>query len=325
MILQSVLIIALAALAVFVACKLLAYWWKWFGRRMAEPPPQPLLEGVEVIRDIEFTRTPNGPLLLDIYKPADASPSAPLPVVMFMYGGGWMTGNRHQLKFFRGQEYVRHGYALVAIEYRSSEAAIFPAQIHDCKAAVRWIRQNAAEYGLDGSRIAALGGSAGGHLAALLGTSDAVADMEGDLPPQGDDYAGPIQAVVDMLGPTDLSRIAEQSHRFGVRHEKKDSFVSKFLGGQPSLNLEQAKAANPITYIRPGMPPFLIIHGSADWIVPVQQSEMLHQALVEQGNESELHVAEGAGHGSLKSFSSDEMLNKIFGFLDTHLQSASDT
>ena len=321
MTLQLALLIVLAAVAAFVAYKLLAKCLEWFGRKMAEPPPPPLLEGVEVVRDIEFTSTPDGPLLLDIYKPADASPSAPLPVVLYLFGGGWQAGNRHQLQGLRGQDYAQHGYAVVSIEYRHSHVAIFPAQIHDCKAAVRWIRQNAAEYGLDGSRIAAFGGSAGGHLSALLGTSGAVADIEGDLPPQGDDYAGPIQAVVDLFGPTDLSRIAEQTHRFGTRHEAKGSVVSKFLGGRPSLNLEQAKAANPITYIRPSMPPFLIIHGSADWISPVQQSEMLHQALLDQGNESELHVIEGAGHVSIKSFASDEIFNKIRGFLDKHLKS----
>jgi len=318
MTLQSALVTVLAA---FVAYKLLAYWWGWFGRRMAEPPPPPLLEGVKIIRDIEFTRTPDGPLLLDIYRPADASPSVLLPVVIYLFGGGWTVGNRHQLQGLRGQDYVRHGYAVVSIEYRHSQVSTFPAQIHDCKAVVRWIRRNAAEYGLDGSRIAALGGSAGGHLSALLGTSGAVADIEGDLPPQGDDYAGPIQAVVDLFGPTDLSMISEQTHRLGVRHEAKNSFVSKFLGGPPSLNLEQVKAANPMTYIRPGMPPFLIIHGSADWVVPVEQSEMVHQALLEQGNESELDILEGAGHWSVKSFANDEVFNKILGFLDRHLKS----
>ena len=141
-----------------------------FFLMMLEPDPPSVPSGVVVERDIPFVETPNGPQYLDVYLP-EGHGDEPLPVIVFYFGGGWEMGNRHQLGMYDLEEFPLHGYAVVPADYRLSDEATFPAQIQDAQAAVRWVRENSDKYPFDPERIGVIGPSAGGHLAALVGTS----------------------------------------------------------------------------------------------------------------------------------------------------------
>jgi acetyl esterase/lipase len=200
-------------------------------------------------------------------------------------------------------------YAGVSINYRLSGQAIWPAQIHDCKAAIRWVRANAKEYNLDPDKIGVIGGSAGGHLAAMLGTSGGVAELEGDVGP----YKGVssrVLCVVDQFGPSDLLAM-------GGDHDSPGSPESQLIGGAVQENKDKARAASPITYVTRDDPPFLIFHGTKDPLVPVNQSERLAAALKEAGVSCLFVPVEGAGHGG---FRSPEVPRRIRQFFDRHLR-----
>ncbi|MEH7490719.1 alpha/beta hydrolase [Neobacillus niacini] len=260
---------------------------------------------VKVVADLEFA-TPDGkPLLLDLYLPIGAD--KPLPVIVWLHGGGWRIGDRKLGPDFRVR-FAERGYAMASIEYRLSGEALFPAQIHDVKAAIRWLRSSANEFGLDGDHIGLWGSSAGGHLAALAGTTG-----EGileDLELGCADFSSDVQAVVDGYGPTDFLQMDAYSHKeIAVsidpesdllqpprQHEDKNSPESQLLGS-PILSVPHlVKKANPITYVTNGLPPFLIIHGLSDTAVAPHQSELLYQALIAKGNEATLCLIEGQGH-----------------------------
>ncbi len=280
-------------------------------------------EGVAVIRDVEFKQTDSDPLLLDIYLPEGND--KPLPVLMYIFGGGWVTGNKHQLAWYNLQNLAQHGFAVVSISYRWSSVAKFPAQIHDCKAALRWIRKNAEQYNLNPHRIGVIGASAGGHLASLMGTSGNAADLEGELQPGEAAFAGPVQATVNFFGLSDMSQIEDQRQRLrnviGPRsYNRRDSIVSLLFGGSPANMPNQVQKANPVAYVEAGMPPFLHIHGAKDRIVPLGQSELLHDALLTAGNDTELHVVEKAGHLSFSHYQTEEIFNKVKSFCERHLK-----
>jgi acetyl esterase/lipase len=200
---------------------------------------------------------------------------------------------------------VSRGYAVVAINYRFSQHAVFPAQIHDCKAAVRWVRANAAKYKFDPERIAAWGSSAGGHLVALLGTTAQVEGLEGT---DGNaDQSSAVQAVVDWYGPTDFLTVGSKDTRI------------QLLGADPSTNSVPALRASPVTYVSKKSPPFLIMHGDNDRTVPLAQSEAFEAALKKAGVDAKLVILPGAGHGG-PAFASAETMKMVKEFLDRHLQ-----
>jgi acetyl esterase/lipase len=191
---------------------------------------------------------------------------------------------------------MSRGYIIVSIEYRLSGEAPFPAAIEDCKAAVRWIRANADTYHFDPDHIGAWGHSAGGHLAALLGTSGGVAELEGT----GDNstFSSRVQAVCDMAGPSDILQFYEavsNSNDSMARIAK--SSIEQFLGGSVEQNRAKAIAASPTTYVSKDDPPFLIIHGENDMSIPVSQSELLASKLKAAGVHVTLIVPENRGHG----------------------------
>ena len=224
----------------------------------------------------------------------------------------WLAGDKSSAQ---PEPWLRRGYAMAAVQYRFSQEAIFPAQIHDCKAAIRWLRANARQYDLDANRIGVWGASAGGHLVALLGTSAGVADLEGAHGPL--DQRSDVQAVCDWFGPSDLIAMCRfPSH---MDHAAPDSPESQLVGG-PVLECPGAVArANPITYISGDEPPFLIMHGAQDMTVPPNQSELLHAALIAAGVESELVIVPGAGHGR-PGFQTAEILAKVTSFFDAHIR-----
>ena len=246
---------------------------------------------VQVIRDFEYARVNHQPLLLDIYLPEKGP--RPLPVILWIHGGAWIAGSKEpcQIVSFSGK-----GYAIVSMNYRLTGEARFPAQINDCKAVVRWVRANAAKYGFDPDRIGAAGGSAGGHLVALLGTSGDVKELEGDV---GGNlaYSSRVRAVCDLCGPTDFTR--EDYVRDPEKNEPEilQKALSQLLGGPWKENRQAANMASPVYHISKDDPPFLIVHGDADRVIPVKHSQRLYDQLKAAGIDATLNVAKGGGHG----------------------------
>jgi len=265
----------------------------------------------QALRDIEYARVGAKSLRLDLYLPRrDAG--ARLPVVVWIHGGGWRSGDKSGT---RAPEVLGEGYAVASINYRLSHEATFPAQIHDCKAAIRWLRAHADRYGLDPERVGVWGSSAGGHLVALLGTSGDVAELEGDV--GGNlDQSSRVQAVCDFFGPADLLAVLEPGA--WSSHGSPTSPESLLLGGPVAERVDLARFASPVTHASADDPPFLIVHGDQDPVVPFDQSVRLHRALTAVGVESTLYVVKGAGHG-FRDPAVDALVREFF---DRHLRRA---
>jgi len=219
-----------------------------------------------------------------------ASSEGVRPAVVHFHGGGFRKG---EASAKTAEWLVRSGFVGISVNYRLSGEAIFPAAVHDCKAAIRWTRAHAEQYGIDPERIGAFGGSAGGHLAAIVGTSGGDAYLEGDGPYAS--FSSRVQAVAENYGPTDFLRMNDAPGR--MDHDSPTSPESAFIGGPIQENPEQVQKANPITYVDPSDPPTLIIHGRNDMSVPYNQSELLYEALQQAGVPAKLVPVENAGHG----------------------------
>lgn len=237
-------------------------------------------------------------LLLDLHLPATAQPS---PVVVYIPGGGWMFADRGQP--IPGMEaldavgqFVGAGFAVASLDYRLSGETKFPSQLHDVKAAVRWLRANADTCGLDGERIVAWGESAGGHLAALLGlTGQGGGSLEGSVGTL--DHSSAVCGVIDWYGPTDLVALAGlPGGPFGLGHNSLASPEGALLGVIVSEHPDAAIAASPVTYVSSAAPPFQIKHGTVDSWVPASQSVALADALNACGVPVDLELIEGAEH-----------------------------
>jgi acetyl esterase/lipase len=261
---------------------------------------------------------------LDVYLPEEGN--GPFPVIVSIHGGAFMGRDKADLQVLPMLEGLKRGYAVVAVNYRLSWEATFPALVHDVKAAVRWIRANAQRYHLDPDRIAAWGASAGGYLAAMLGTSAGVPELE-DLNLGNPDQPSHVQAVVAWFGPTDFLKMDEQlagrglPPEPGMEHSGANSPESLLLGRQITEIPDRVKAANPETYINPAAPPFFLQHGTMDGIVPLQMS-INFAAKLEQvlGKERvQLGLLEGAEHGD-PLFETPENVKKVLDFLDKHVK-----
>jgi acetyl esterase/lipase len=262
----------------------------------------------DVVRDVEYGTGGGRPLKLHLVKPKSPA-QEPMPVVVYIHGGAWRSGNRDGGVRPLSRLAAR-GYFGASIEYRLSSEAKFPAQIEDCKAAIRFLRSRAKEYGIDPDRIGVWGPSAGGHLVALLGTSGDVKELEGKG--GSAEFSSRVQAVVDWFGPTDFLKMGKNK----IDHDAANSPESLLVGGPIQENKEKVAAANPITYVSKDDPPFLVIHGDKDDLVPLSQSELFHAALEKAGVPSKLHVVPGAGHG----FGGRELEAMVDEFLDRHLK-----
>jgi len=241
------------------------------------------------LKDLEYGKGSGRAMLLDLYLPEKGD--KPLPLIIWIHGGAWKTGSKDNPS--PALRFTAEGYAVAHVGYRLSQEAKFPAQIHDCKAAVRWLRANAAKYNLDPNKFAAWGGSAGGHLVALLGTSGGVAELEGNVNDLKE--SSRVQAVVDWFGPTDFLHIGDAES--DLQHNAPDSPESKLIGGALLENKDAAAKASPITYVSKDAPPFLIMHGDRDRTVPFNQSELLYAALKKAGVDATFVPMKGAGHG----------------------------
>jgi acetyl esterase/lipase len=279
----------------------------------AQPKTPPVPEGTQVSRDLRY-----GPHeernVLDLYVPKSDSP---VPLVIWVHGGAWQGGSKDAGN--PAMPFLARGCAVASINYRLSQHAIFPAQIEDCKAAVRFLRANAKKYNLNPDRFGAWGASAGGHLVALLGTSGDVKELEGTVG-EHKGTSSRVQCVVDFFGPTDLTKMAAMAGpNSKFDHDSPTSPESKLLGGPVQEKKELAAKANPITYVSKDDPPFLILHGDADPLVPLGQSELLSDALKKAGVPCELVVIKGGGHGG-PGFATPENQEKIVRFFDTQLK-----
>ena len=264
---------------------------------------------IEVMRGVVYAVRPERELCADLYLPAAGT--QPAPVIVWLHGGGWRFGNRRQAPDL-GRFFAARGYAMVAIDYRLSAQAIFPAAVEDVKAAIRWLKSVAADYRLDPARIGLWGSSAGGHLAALAAISrdDQFRDE------LFSDFTASVAAVACAYPPVDFLQM--DAHRDpsgkpsddvesiqlppGMLSANADSLESLFLGAPIESRPDLVAAANPINYLTPAgtshtIPPFLILHGLSDTAVPYHQSILLFDALAANGGTAELDLIEGLGHG----------------------------
>lgn len=239
---------------------------------------------------------------LDIDQPPG---DGPFPLVLWVHGGAWEGGSKEGgARTFL----VPAGYAVASMNYRLSKHAPYPAQIHDVKAAVRFLRANAKKYKIDPDRIGACGASAGGHLVALLGTANDEKDLEGDLGNPG--VSSRVRCVLDFFGPTDLTKLSPP--------KAKANPVTRLIGGDLGDKKALAEQADPIRYATKDDAPFLIVHGDKDNVVPLNQSELLNDALKKAGVEVTLTVVKDAGHGN--GIFTAPLMKEYVAFLDKHLK-----
>jgi acetyl esterase/lipase len=271
------------------------------------PRPPRLSPGIEVLRDLQYVEGGHERHRLDIYRPEKAE--GRLPLIVWIHGGAWMTGSKESCP---AVPLVTKGYAVASVNYRLSQHAVFPAQIADCKAAIRWLRAHAAKYQIDPDHIGVWGASAGGHLVAMLGTTGGAKELEGT---GGNlDQSSRVQCVVDWFGPSDLLTMAGS-------HDNPGSPESRLIGGPGKENKEKARQASPVTYVSKDSAPFLIMHGDQDTTVPPGQSEELAEALKRAGVEVTLQIIKDNGHGG-PGFGSPESRKLIEDFFAKHLGKA---
>ena len=271
---------------------------------------------VTVEENVTYGKCGDTELKLDLARPEG---DGPFPAIVFIHGGGWYQGNRQG---YRGaiEEAAKRGYVAITISYRlmqfdeskketTAATLIFPAQIHDAKAAVRWLRANAKRYLVDPDRIGVTGASAGGHLSLLVGLTDPAADLEGDS--GSPDQSSRVQAVVNVFGPTDMAGCYDKSSVAWI--------FRLFMGGTPTEAAERYKAASPINYVSTDDPPVLTLHGDQDALVPVDQARILDEKMKAVGATHRLMIFGGQGHGFGGEYQ-EQAMKAMWEFFDTHLQ-----
>jgi acetyl esterase/lipase len=268
-----------------------------------------LPEGTLVFRDMWYVTNGHERQKLDLYIPET---DEKLPLIIWIHGGAWMAGNKDMGV---PVDYLEDGYAVASINYRLSRHAIFPAQIQDCKAAVRRLRSVADKLNIDPNRFGAWGPSAGGHLVAMLGTAGDVNEFEVG---ENLEYSSKVQAVADYFGPTDLLQMDDHRLPNGMIHNDPNSPESLLVGGNIQDNKDKVAKANPITYVSKDDPPFLIVHGDRDPLVPHHQSVLLEAALKKAGVLVTFYTVKGAGHGGFKDPNVPKLTKEFF---DKHLKS----
>lgn len=256
-----------------------------------------------VLRDLEYVPGGHERQKLDLYLPSETI-SEPLALIIWVHGGAWMSGSKD---YCPARPLLEQGYAVASINYRLSQHALFPAQIQDCKAAVRWLRAHASEYELDPKRFGAWGASAGGHLVALLGTTGDVEEFDVG---ENLDQSSRVQAVCDFFGPTNFAKMSAFPSE--MNHDAPDSPESKLIGGPVQKMPDEVRQADPITYVTKDDPPFLIVHGDMDPVVPHNQSELLLVALEKAKVPVTLYTVKDGGHGGFQDPEVDKLVSTFF-------------
>ncbi len=284
--------------------------------KQARPTPgqRPLPAGVEAKLDLAYAETDNPRQKLDLYLPKLRKTDKPLPVIVFIHGGGWRAGDKAGGIGNVGRYVASGEYAGVSVGYRLTNEAQWPAQIHDCKAAIRWVKAHAAEHGLDASKIAVWGASAGGHLVSMLGTSGDVKELEGTLGKHLDQDSK-ITCVVNFFGPENFLTMVRQPSTID-RTQGKDYPEALLLGGPVPEREAVAKEASPVTHVSAGDAAFFTAHGTKDPLVPYAQGEEIHAALTKAGVPSILQEMTDGGHG----FRSEVLDERLKQFFDLHLR-----
>lgn len=257
-------------------------------------------------QDVEYASIDGIPLLLDIYQPEARENS---PLIVWIHGGAWRAGSKNSVPI---KSLADLGFAIASVEYRLSPIAEFPAQVHDIKAAIRFLRANADRYQLDSQNFSIAGASAGGHLAALVGVTNNVDVLEGTI---GDDLAesSDVHRIISFYGASNLETILAQStpHGLSVRVPA----LELLLGGQPDAKPDLARLASPVTHVDATAPPLLLIHGDQDPQMPVNQSHELHGKYKLKRLPCDLEILHGAAHGG-KEFYKTDILNRVADWLN---------
>ena len=243
---------------------------------------------------------------LDLYLPESQKS---MPLIIYIHGGGWHQGDKKNPPVL---PFLKYGYAVAAINYRLSQHKVFPAQLQDCKAAVRWLRTNSDSYNLDRNLFIVWGVSAGGHLAALVGTTGDFRKFNNERDEKF--VSSRVQAVVDFYGPIDFVKLVRDKLKMGINLKKADISMSRLIGASVIENADKASLASPISYVSKDDPPFIIIHGDQDKRVLLSQSTQLFNALKSKGVMANLYIIKGAGHGGI-AFDSPKLFKTIRDFL----------
>ncbi|HSJ03479.1 MAG TPA: alpha/beta hydrolase [Verrucomicrobium sp.] len=262
--------------------------------------------------DLPYAGNSNPRQMVDLYLPKDRKESTPLPVVVFIHGGAWIGGDRKQAAGALGGLMMTGNYAGVSVGYRMSTEAKWPAQIHDCKAAIRWIRGNAAKYNLNPDRIAVWGTSAGGHLVSLLGTSGGVQELEGTLG-EFTQQSSRVKCVANFCGPEDLT--LPLMNKDGQMVSALDDPAVVGLLGEGDRTVS-GKAASPLTYVTADDAPFLTAHGTKDMRVSYEHAELIDKSLKKAGVTSLLIPLTNGGH----NFQAPELNKRLFQFFEWQLR-----
>lgn len=258
------------------------------------------------MNDITFASIDGKPLLLDLYMPEAANP----PLVVYVHGGAWRAGDKSSGAAF-AERLAGHGFAVASLDFRQSTEAPFPANVHDIKAGIRYLRAKAADYGYDASRIAITGESSGAHLALLVGVSNGHPELEGTV---GDNLgtSSDVQTIVSYFAATDLTTILSQSTPFGIN--LREPSLKQLLGALPDENEALARLASPVFHVKADSPPLYLLHGDRDPQMPINQSLQMWGVYKEQGLDVHFVAVHGAAHGG-PLFYTDEQQQAVVQFL----------
>jgi acetyl esterase/lipase len=248
-------------------------------------------------KDLVYATVDGKALALDLYLPEGVK--AP-PLLVWVHGGAWSGGSKAGVP----KVFVERGIATASLDFRLSTEARFPAQVHDIKAAIRFLRASAPKYGYRAERIAIAGSSSGGHLAALVGVTNGHRELEGTVGPYLDQSSG-VHAIVDYFGASNLTSILEQSTPFGLNMRR--PALERLLGAPPEQAKALAALASPVTHVDAGDPPLLLFHGDQDRQMPINQAHELHGAYTKLGLDVQFRVGHGVGHSGGPFFAAEHL------------------
>ena len=249
------------------------------------------------LADVEYARAEGQPLLLDLYLPRTEGAT----LLVWVHGGAWQRGSKADMPL---AALVERGYAIASVEFRQATAARFPAQLHDIKAAIRFLRARAGEYGYDAERVGVLGASSGGHLAALVGATSGDAELEGEIGAHRGESSA-VQAAVSFFGASNLTTILKQSTPLGLR--VREPALQLLLGDAPDQAVAVAELASPVFHVDANDPPLLLLHGDQDPQMPINQAHELDGAYSALGHDVRLVVVHGAAHGGAQFFDAERL------------------